>query len=136
MQFSNTSKLVRMENVAGRIFPMEIGNRYQYELTYETTSKSTYSNSVDEDTSKYSCEITKKYNAEVFHKDLTGSAFLAVCSMQTTYKINTAANSTISTNELFFDGLGAWLSVDPVSPRERLVGKDHVYTLKAVSLAQ
>jgi len=116
--YTSASKLVRLDSITGSIFPMSIGNRFSYNETFQTTS----TGSSDEYTQYSSCEISKKYDAKSFHPRLTGTAYLADCDYRTVYKKMTAANSKSQSKTLFFEDLGVWISVDRVSPSERLQG--------------
>jgi hypothetical protein len=119
---TSTTKLLRIDNIEGRIFPIAIGNRFAFDQTFET--RSTWSN--DEYTLQTSCEISRKYDAARFHPKLTGVAYFASCSQQAIYKNNPASNSNSQMKTLFFEDLGVWISADSVSPREQIVQNDAI----------
>jgi hypothetical protein len=140
---TTTTQLVRIENMRGRIFPIAVGNTLSYDLVYRWKS-STAAGS--ESNSKSSCEIAKRYDARVFNEKLTGLAYLLTCNTETTDKNGVSRSQS---RDLFFDALGIWLRVDPISPRERLVMNNETvvsggyttvtngtYTLKSFVLAR
>ena len=123
-----TSKntLFRIENMKGRIFPIEIGNRFSYDLTFSTAGSVS-----SEHTDKNSCEINQKLDAKIFHPNLTGSAYVLVCESDTAYK-NIVRKKNIVTKwsgqlvRIFFDALGLWLSADPLSTEARIAGNQTI----------
>ena len=115
-----TNKLVRLDNLEGKLFPIEVGNKFSYRAVYDVTS----SDGSDQTTTTSSCEITKKFDANNFHRELTGAAFLQVCNEQSTNRRDKRMNNSRQSKELFFDRLGIWLSVDSVSPRQQIVQDD------------
>jgi len=96
---------------------MQVGNRYSYDLTYKTESTG-YN---DEYVTKSTCVVTTKYDAQSFHPDLRGSAYLAVCDDRSVYKKYPASNNRMQTKSLYLDYLGVWASADRVSPNERIM---------------
>ena len=111
-------KLVNISNMRGVIFPLQIGNRFSYEATYQTTSS--YERS-DEQTTEYSCEFTKKFEAKRFHTKLGGSAYLLTCDERTVYKRNKSLNRNSQSKTIFFDDLGISVRVDPTFPKEQII---------------
>ena len=71
-------KLLRIENMKGHIFPVRVGNRYSYEATY-------HQEIMGKRTNKLSCEVTGKYEAKSLHAELTGAAYVEVCTHQVRY---------------------------------------------------
>jgi hypothetical protein len=145
MSSRSTSRLLRIENLVGAIFPITVGSRFSYRLVYRTTTvtKGQYpSNNSDEYTLDSYCETSNKYEAKSFHLKLTGSAFLVTCNEQHAYKKNTAANASSQSKTLFFADLGTWIHADPVFPKEALVqtyfGGDakEINILKSFTLAR
>lgn len=63
-----TEKLLRITNIQGHVFPIEIGNRFSYEQVFQRT----FSGFNDEHTDKTSCEVLKQYEAKSFHPRLAG----------------------------------------------------------------
>jgi hypothetical protein len=140
-----TSEVIRIENTKGHMFPVVLGNKFAFDLVSQWKS-STAAGS--ESTAKFSCEVTKKYDARSFHAALTGAAYLLTCDVQTIEEKDNSISYS-QTRAIFFDVLGVWLRVDPVSPREQLVmnnettvsGKyttisNGTYTLKSFVLAR
>ena len=118
MSGTSGNKLVNISNMRGVIFPLQIGNRFSYEATYQTTSS--YEQS-DEQTTEYSCEFTKKFEAKRFHTKLGGSAYLLTCDERTVYKRNKSLNSNSQSKTIFFDDLGISVRVDPTFPKEQII---------------
>jgi hypothetical protein len=131
-KISSSSRLLRITNLNGQVFPLRVGNRLSFEQIWQEIS----AQGTDEHTQKHSCEVSKKFNANEFHADLTGVAYLVTCNVQNMYRKNPASNSTYQSGELFFEALGSWMSADPLSPRERLVNEHSDYTLKTFSVAR
>jgi hypothetical protein len=145
MKMTTTSQLIRIENTRGHMFPMVLGNRFSFDLVSQWKSSAA---SGSESVSKNVCEVTRKYDARSFNANLTGAAYLLTCDAQTIEKKDNSIK-TSQTREVFFDALGVWLRVDPVSPREQIVmnnetvvtGKyttvsNGTYTLKSFMLAR
>jgi hypothetical protein len=113
--------LLRMYNLQGRIFPMEVGNRFSYEATYQQTTKTR-----EECTTKNTCEVTKRYDAVNFHPELNGAAYIVTCDSDTIYKRSKTYTGSMGkfgskVVRVFFEELGSWVDVDPVNPTERVV---------------
>ena len=111
-----SKKLIRFDNMQGTIFPVSVGNRFSYRATYQVVSPS-----ADEEVSENSCEFVDKFEAKRFHSNLNGDVYLLACRFRTTHTNKRSANFTGSSKELFFERLGTWMSVDSVSPKERIV---------------
>jgi uncharacterized caspase-like protein len=111
--------LQRIENMSGSIFPVEVGRRFSYNTTEQLVTISP--NYQEELSKRYYCEITRKYDAKIFHASLSGSAYLLSCDERTTSKHNNTGNSENVSRNVFFDKLGTWIHADPVSPREQIV---------------
>lgn len=111
-------KTLRIQNLAGHIFPMELDNQFSYERTSEETS--TFGGRRDryESTWSQSCTVAKKLNANLFHPDLSGFAWVAECTNRLK---NIAATLTTPSREVFFDDLGYWITADPVELRQQLM---------------
>ncbi|WLB09467.1 hypothetical protein QIH87_47325 [Bradyrhizobium elkanii] len=118
-----TGKLIGLDNLRRKMFPVVIGNRYSYRATMQTTSRSKYGSMMDTQTTEYSCEVLSKYEARRFHPDLTGDAYLEACEVRTTYAKNSAANNRNTSKSVFFESLGFSMMADPISPPKRLVMK-------------
>ncbi len=125
-----------IDSFVGRIFPVKVGNRFSYRQVVETTVNPNDPQTFDyKGVSKTSCNITKKYKASYFHKQLTGKAYLARC--YTNYTMTGSVQNLKQKNTygvIFFDQLGYWLSVDHVNPRKRLTLKGTFTELKSFSL--
>lgn len=115
------SKVSRIDNTSGQIFSMQQGSRFGIDVITQINSKSPGFTYIDETTMRYSCEYMRTYDAERFYPGLVGLAHLLNCSYTTTYKKNRAGNSKSEFKSLFFDRLGYWLAVDPISPQEQLI---------------
>jgi hypothetical protein len=122
---TTTTQLLRIENMSGRLFPVAIGNRFSYDSVYRWTSSAAGGS---ESSSKNSCEITRRYDARSFNEKLTGAAYLLTCNSETFEK--SKGSSSSQSRDLFFDSLGVWLRVDPVSPRERLVMNNETVVMR------
>jgi hypothetical protein len=144
-RMTTTSEVIRIENMKGHMFPVVLGNKFAFDVTSRWKSSAVAGS---ESTSKYSCEVTKRYDAKSFHPNLTGAAHLLTCNTQTIEKKDNSISNS-QTREMFFDALGIWLTVDPVSPKEQIVmnnqttvsGKyttisNGTYTLKSFMLAR
>lgn len=145
MRTTTTSQVIRIENMRGHMFPVVLGNKFAFDLVSQWKSSAAGGS---ESASKFTCEVTKKYDARSFHPGLAGAAYLLTCDAQTIEKKDNSISNS-QTREIFFDALGVWLKVDPVSPREQLVmnnettvsGKyttvlNGIYTLKSFILAR
>ncbi len=119
-QALSTVTLIDVSDFAGRAYPVEVGNRFSYNETFETRSPG-FS---DEYVNRNSCEITKKYQAKSFHPELTGAAYLSICEVQTAYKMTVAASSRFQSRSVFFENLGIWTTADPMFPKERIMQGD------------
>jgi uncharacterized caspase-like protein len=130
-------RLIGINKMTGRVFPVEVGNQFSYAATYRDEVSEMTSHTSE----TTSCKVTKKYDGKVFHGNLTGLAYLAECNTNAYVKINFAAfpgmpaTSGTSTearmrSPVFFEALGLWLDVDPTSPKESLTRTSKV-TLKA-----
>jgi Caspase domain len=144
-RMTTTSEVIRIENMKGHMFPVVLGNKFSFDVTSRWKSSAVAGS---ESTSKYSCEVTKRYEAKNFHANLTGAAHLLTCNVQTIEKKDNSIRNS-QTREMFFDALGIWLTVDPVSPREQIVMNNETtvtgryttisngtYTLKSFMLAR
>jgi caspase domain-containing protein len=120
MKFTSLSRLLQVTNFSGHVYPVEVGNQFSWEEISETNA----AGSKDETITKNSCSITRKFDARSFHSDLTGTAYLSICEVQTLYKKNSAANSRSQSRSMFFEKLGIWASADPIAPKERIMQGD------------
>ena len=129
-----TKRMVRIENMHGHIFPVEIGNRFSYEALYQDMSQT----SSDQYSERRSCEVTKRYDASVFHPKLAGQAYLLICDAQIAYRERTKpASGAHEWGSVYFDKLGIWIDADPIKPREKKEpNNDGDYTLKSFELAR
>lgn len=143
---TTTSHLARIDNIQGRVFPLAVGNRFSYDSIYQW--KSSAMKGGGGSTSENSCEVTKKYEAKVFHVELTGMAYLLVCDSRSTQQDGSPATNS-KTHDVFFESLGVWIRADPVSPQERFVTNNQTtvtgkyttvtngtHTLKSFALAR
>jgi hypothetical protein len=142
--FTTTSQLTKIASLEGQLFPMRVGNRFSYELTFRW--KSSAVKDPGESVSKNSCEVTRRYDAKAFYVGLAGSAYLVTCNSQSIEKKKNETSNHRS-NEFFFDALGIWLRVDPAFPREQIITNNEIhvagkyktvsngsYTLQSVAL--
>ena len=111
------NKLLRLENLRGQLFPVQIGNRFSYDTTEAITSKD-YN---DEITQLNSCEVLTRYDARRFHSNLDGPAYLVGCKTEQSYKKNRQGNGQAQSKILFIERLGVWINADPISPREQII---------------
>lgn len=117
----DSRRLLNLSNLRGHVFPVQVGNHFSYEATYEQTIKSR-----EEFTIKQSCDITQQYDARRFHPTLTGAAYVAICNSETIYKRSRVYKGnmgkfTFKGGYVFFERLGVWIDVDPTNPMEHLV---------------
>lgn len=124
--FTNTSRLLRIENIQGRLFPVEVGNRFSFD---EVNNWRTSMGFNDDFTRTTSCEVSRKYDAGAFHPGLTGAAYLALCRYDTVWKKNKSSNGRSQQKMVFFESMGYWLGVDPMLPREKLADNTDVTTI-------
>lgn len=111
-----TYKLVGLDKLTGHIFPTEPGNSFSYEATFQQNCpqfKDAYKHIVD-------CNVAKKLRANLFNADLTGDAHLVLCNVDIAYQTNKWVKFNGTWNVVFFDALGIWLMVDPLSPAEQV----------------
>lgn len=109
-------KLVSLDKLTGHIFPIEPGNGFSYEATFQQNCpqiKDAYKHIVD-------CNVAKKLSANLFNAGLTGDAHLVICNTDIAYKNTRAAKFNGTWSVVFFDALGIWLLVDPLSPAEQV----------------
>lgn len=118
MSYVSTSTLRRIGSLQGVIFPIRVGNRFSYELMFQTVTSHAPD---DEWTEIEQCEFTQKFDARSFHPDLTGFAYLEVCQDQQKYKRNKAADRIGQSRTLYFEDLGVPIRVDPQSPPQRII---------------
>lgn len=119
---SNTvSRIVAIENLSGRLFPIAVGNEFHYEVRSHYDSVTSGSRFSDDTTTKHSCKVTKRYDASAFHSELKGAGYLVRCDVETRYQKMKSANSKSEMNTVYFDALGTWISADPIHRHEKVV---------------
>lgn len=141
-----TSQLVRLQDLKGSIFPVEVGRKFSYEAVFRMRSTGVHSSS-SVTTTRSSCEVTKAFEGHALHRELTGKAYLLRCheTVQEKGKAPTSAESL----DLFVEAWGIWQKADPVSPPERIFMNNErsvhgaytsltngTYTLKSFMLAR
>jgi hypothetical protein len=130
--------MVQLGGLKGSVFPLTVGKQFSYEEVHETVSSTDSDGDVV--TSIVICEVQTEFEANRFHKDLTGKARLVACNSKTTVQKRRSRNSSSVAKKIFFDALGIWLAVDPISPKERIidVGKEYAldYRLNDFALAR
>lgn len=126
-----TRRVTRIDGLENSVFPISLGNRFSYRLTGSISSDGSY-----EYMSETDCEVTRKYGAGHFNPELTGSAYLLTCEERILKRGEDPA--TVRSNKLFFESLGIWIEVDPVSGGEQLVANDFdgKHVLKSFALAR
>lgn len=120
---ASSGTLLRIENIKGRIFPIEIGNRFSYDLTYSTTGSIS-----DEYTDKNSCEVRQKVDANSFHPKLIGGAYVLACDKDTVWKKNKFGKSSGQWANVFFEAFGLWLDAEPLSPQRPVASNQVIST--------
>lgn len=124
---SNTfSRILAVENLVGHLYPMEVGNAFQYQIRHRLDTNTRGTHSSDETSTRYSCEVVKLYDAELFYSSLKGGAYHVHCQNEITYLKSKSANIRIEKNLIFFDQLGAWIAADPVHSRDRIISNRSV----------
>jgi Caspase domain len=111
-----TYKLISLNSLSGHVFPVAVGNQFAYVAVYRQRS----SNLNDDYTQSISCRIRGKYPANIFHANLPGDAYLAVCSVHLAYKRHRSISSNGQWVMAFFGKLGLWLDVDPATASDRI----------------
>jgi hypothetical protein len=141
------SKLIKIENISGSLFPIAVGNRIKYDLVIRSDTTTAGRHYTDVTTMKLSCGIARQLDAKSFHPNLSGHAYLKECDYQTFNVNNPSANSKSQLNDVFFDAFGYWVTADPVDSQPNIirhritsfVGKNRIttdasYVLKSYSL--
>jgi hypothetical protein len=115
------SKLISIDNMSGKMFPVQVGNRFSYDTVtrYDTAAPGYHGSNTYK--TKNNCEVTRRFDASSFHSALTGFAYLTRCDFDTTYKGQPSANSRSESNSVFFDALGTWLSADPIDGQRKII---------------
>jgi len=116
--FSHVSRVVRIDNLSGQVFPIQVGNRFSYRV--KRITKTSAGHSVD-GTTQISCEITRSFEAKAFHSSLVGAAYIRKCEVHDTCARGMCPVSNYQSNSVFFTSLGLWIEADPVLPRERII---------------
>ncbi len=137
---------VRVSNLSGHVFPMEVGNRFSYQTVSQSIVEAPGIHSNNELIENEKCEVARKLDAKSFQERLTGAAYVVRCDFQYVYPKMKSANNDGHRNTICFDALGVWIAADPVTPREHITfdgettkaGKSTVrttgaYTLKSFS---
>jgi hypothetical protein len=118
-------KTVRLDNLSGHIFPMQLGNQFSYRVTTEQDTTMLGKHYHYKNEFGNSCSVIRQFDAVSFHPDLSGLAYLVQCKNRTK---TVAANLDGQSQTIFFDYLGYWLSVDPVALREQIVSNGTIST--------
>ena len=118
-------KTVRLDNLSGHIFPMQLGNQFSYRLTTQQDTTMLGKHYHYQNEFGNSCSVIRRFDAAAFHPDMSGFAYLVQCKNRTK---TVAANLDGQSQTVFFDGLGYWLSVDPVALREQIVSNGAIST--------
>ena len=124
----------------GRVFPVEIGNRFSYVATYRSHSNEALLGDFTSDsTLTRSCGVTKKYDARSFHPELTGAAYLAECDESSSHTVSSTTTSVDPFSSkskqatVFFEALGIWIDADRTSPKETFVRRTQLSNEKKTS---
>lgn len=128
---TTTLKIVRLNNLSGHLFPMQLGNRFSYKYINQQNTTMSGKRTSFEYAYSDTCSVIKQYEAKLFHPDLTGVAFLIECANQMS-----TVSSTISgpVREVFFEDLGYWISADPIILKEQIIsnGAPSIQTIKNI----
>lgn len=126
---TTTLKTIRINNLSGHIFPMQLGNQFSYEHDNQQNTTMNGKRFSYENAFSDTCSVIKQYEAKLFHPDLTGLAFLLECEDRMTTVSGTIEGPT---RQVFFEDLGYWISADPVALKEQIIsnGATSVQTIK------
>jgi hypothetical protein len=119
---TETDTLLRIDNMQGFIFPVEVGNRFTYDAVFQQNQPSGTGRSLEERTVKTSCTVTEKHAAAKLHSNLTGMAYVQICDYDTRYKRSRhyRGNLGIFSGKLksyFVEALGIWIGADEVGTK-------------------
>jgi uncharacterized caspase-like protein len=128
--FTNTSKLLRLENLQGQLYPLQVGNHFGFTQAMQWRTSMGFK---DDYTYTVSCDVARKYDARTFNAELTGAAYVALCRTTSVWNKTTSSNGTGQFNQVFFESLGYWLSADQLVPQERLVENTETTTITATT---
>lgn len=107
------TKLLRIEKMSGRMFPMQINNHFSFAAAYKTTGVK----GEDEFSWESDCVISQEFEAKSLHPDLTGRAFIGVCENFRVYKIDKSLNSTSRGGSTFIEDLGYVINASPIGTK-------------------
>lgn len=111
---SSEVRLIRIVKTSGKLFPVQINNRFSFTATYKA------SNSANEFTTESDCVISRAFDAKAFNANLTGRAFLGTCEIFGV-KSDNSLDLPSKDRNVFFEDLGYWVRVDPTSPSEQII---------------
>jgi tetratricopeptide (TPR) repeat protein len=111
-------KTLRVDNLSGHIFPLELGNRFSYERVSEQNTTMAGQHFRYQNSFTQSCSVSNRYDGSAFHSDLTGYAYIVDCNNR---MMTETATTNSPSRSIFFEELGFWISADPVALREQIV---------------
>jgi hypothetical protein len=115
-------KLLRIGKMSGKIFPVQINNHFSFTTVFKGTNG-------EESPTENDCVISREFDAKSFHPDLTGKAFLGICE---TFS-DGSSKLTARYKKIYFQELGYWIQVDPVSPSEQLMQTNDTVTAETTT---
>jgi hypothetical protein len=124
--FINTSKLLRIENLQGQLFPLQVDNHFGFTQVIQWRTSMGFK---DDYTYTLSCDVARKYDARTFHAELTGSAYVALCRTTSVWNKTTSSNGSAHFKQVFFESLGYWLGADQLNPQEKLAENSDTTTI-------
>jgi hypothetical protein len=123
------SALIKLERLTGALFPMNVGNKFGYSMTWRPDDCSLGDNASDN-----SCRVIERRSGSEFHRDLGGDAYVIACDYQYFNSKDRKTTKGKST-EVFFSDLGVFLGVDTIDPKQISISKDYRSVLTSFTLA-
>jgi hypothetical protein len=117
----------QINSLTGSLFPIALGNQFEYRFSQLTSAKPSYSADLIVDAN---CRATGKRPASAFYKNLTGDAFVFKCDYQYSQKDQPTSKTTGA--RIFFADLGYFLTVDTIDPADVTAQSGYRITLTNV----
>jgi hypothetical protein len=115
------STVIKIDEISGNLFPIAVGNHFAFHIFghYRTRAEGrVYTGNYSSETS---CKVTKKFEANSFHANLRGTAYLVQCSGKTTNNDSPYGSSTVQSNSVYFDALGLSIKADPIDSQPNII---------------
>jgi uncharacterized caspase-like protein len=121
----------RIDNVAGALFPVAVGNQFGYRTV---TTISPNRTGLGDLVYEASCRGAEKRAASEFNRDLSGDAFIFKCEAASYYEKQ--MRNPKETYWVFFVELGFFLAVDTIDPTVIIRDQGYHETLTNVALGR